>query len=171
MRANELFVLFVDLDGVMADLDGFLLDKLGFTFGDEGDKQQENRVWKEFNAMQDRGEPTFAALDFMPDARDLWGAIQHLKPNILTATGQRQEHSGNEKRQWVRQHLPNHNKIITVKSSRDKAQYAAPNHILIDDRSKSIDPWREAGGIGVHHQNAQATLDELRSLGVDLAGD
>ena len=43
----------------------------------------------------------------------------------------------------------------------DKWIYAAPNHILIDDTDTKIEPWRENGGIGIHHQSTDQTLDEL----------
>jgi hypothetical protein len=47
-----------------------------------------------------------------------------------------------------------------------KAAYAKPNHILIDDREKSIQPWREAGGIGILHTSAADTISQLQKLGL-----
>lgn len=166
MKAAEIYTLFVDLDGVMADLDRFCLENLGHTFSE--DKKVENAVWAGLNRMQDQGRKTFAVLPLMADAMELWGAIQPFRPHILTATGDRYQQVAQEKRDWVRRHLPNHGDIITVQSSRDKAQHAAATHVLIDDRMKSIGPWREAGGIGILHVNAQTTLDQLRSLGIDF---
>ena len=48
----------------------------------------------------------------------------------------------------------------------DKHEYAAPNHILIDDRDKAILPWREAGGIGILHTSANDTIAQLKELGL-----
>jgi hypothetical protein len=36
--------------------------------------------------------------------------------------------------------------------------------ILVDDRNKSIDPWVEAGGIGVLHKSVPDTIGQLREL-------
>ena len=57
---------------------------------------------------------------------------------------------------------------IVVRKSPDKAQYAHPKAILIDDRMKSIEPWRAAGGIGILHTSAEDTIAQLQSIiGVD----
>ena len=44
--------------------------------------------------------------------------------------------------------------------------YAAPNHILIDDRESNIDQWRAAGGIGILHTSASNTIQQLKKLGL-----
>ena len=56
--------------------------------------------------------------------------------------------------------------VNLVRKSNDKAAYAAPNHILIDDRSKSIQPWVAAGGIGILHTNAANTIRQLKEVGI-----
>ena len=51
-------------------------------------------------------------------------------------------------------------------SAKDKAQYASPNAILIDDRSKAIDPWVDMGGIGILHTNTNNTIEQLKQIGI-----
>lgn len=167
MKASDLYTLFVDLDGVVADLDRFLIGKIGKTFSEH--RERDNEIWAALDRMHERGEKTFGALPLIPDARELWEPLRQYQPHILTATGNRYEIVAPEKREWVEKNLPDHGKIITVQKSRDKAQYARPTHVLIDDRMASIGPWREAGGIGILHTNAQSSLDQLRSLGFDFS--
>ena len=55
--------------------------------------------------------------------------------------------------------------VITC-MSREKARYAAPDHVLVDDRDTAREPWEKAGGVFIHHRDAEHTIDALRSLGV-----
>ena len=62
--------------------------------------------------------------------------------------------------------LDGYDKILTTVSGADKHKYAAPNHILIDDRMKAIGPWRKAGGIGILHKDTKDTIAKLKLLGL-----
>jgi len=84
----------------------------------------------------------------------------------LTATGVPEVQAAAEKIRWVHDNLSGFDNIITVKKSVMKAKYAAPNHILIDDRDKSTNPWRKAGGIGILHTSAADTIAQLQKLGL-----
>ena len=56
--------------------------------------------------------------------------------------------------------------------SREKARYAAPGHVLVDDRDTAREPWEKAGGVFIYHRDAGHTIDALQALGVmpELAG-
>ena len=57
-------------------------------------------------------------------------------------------HEGREgKRQWIKTHtnVPLKN-VILVQEPEHKAIYADSNRILIDDRKKSLEPFKKAGG-------------------------
>ena len=102
----------------------------------------------------------------MDDAMELWEFLlenfEHIE--ILTATGTTPKDAPEQKHTWVKNTLTGYKKINTVKSSRNKAEFADPTHILIDDRAQSIDPWVEAGGIGVLHTSAKDTIAQLKVL-------
>ncbi|GAG55785.1 unnamed protein product, partial [marine sediment metagenome] len=70
-----------------------------------------------------------------------------------------------QKHAWVKEKLGNIPTLVTRKSA-EKAQYAEPNAILIDDRTKSIQPWTAAGGIGILHTSAQDSINQLKQLGL-----
>jgi hypothetical protein len=162
-ETQEQYKLFVDLDGVLVDFDKQAAD-IGFTQADLNDSKGKARFWHNVGKMARHGFEFWGVMDPMPDMAVLWNYIKGRSPEILSATG----HVGNaaeEKHKWVKQHLgviPVH----LVRKSHDKAAFAAPNHILIDDRAKSIDPWVAAGGIGILHTSAANTVQKLKELGL-----
>ena len=160
------YKIFVDLDGVMADLDAHVLDLTGKTFPQLRKNDQDDGFQNFVDAERADGQTIFDNLDPMPDAHQLWDYIVEYKPSILTATGVPEVQATAEKIKWVHDNLSGFDNIITVKKSVLKADYAAPNHILIDDREKSIQPWRAAGGIGILHTSAADTISQLQKLGL-----
>lgn len=160
------YKIYVDLDGVLVNFDE-AMERIGFPLQTVlQDKKAKSKFWQTIGWMAKQGKPFWSTMEPMPDAHVLWNYLQkyHIKPEILSATG----HVGNateEKHAWVKQHLgvvPTH----LVRKSSDKAQFAAPNHILIDDRAKSIEPWTAAGGIGILHKSAADTVAKLKELGI-----
>lgn len=158
------YKLYVDLDGVLVDFDREM-ERIGFKRADvEGNSKAKSRFWAKVGAMAKNGEAFWGVMHPMADAHVLWDYVKKYSPEILSATG----HVGNatqEKYEWMERFAP---KVPThlVKKSADKAQFAAPNHILIDDRAKSIEPWVAAGGIGILHVSAADTIRQLKELGL-----
>ena len=74
------------------------------------------------------------------------------------------------KSQWVEKFLKPLPSEIIITPARDKKEYAvsdeAPN-ILIDDREKNINQWRELGGIGILHVtgDSKSTITSLKHIG------
>lgn len=109
-------------------------------------------------------EGFFLNLEPMPGAKRMFekaNAMVSTEPKILTAPVD-SPFCEPEKRQWVAKHIGIPDKDVIV--DHDKAKYAAPNHILIDDRRRSIDPWRAAGGIGILHTSPEDTLKQLEEI-------
>lgn len=158
------YKIFVDLDGVMADLDKLVMERTGMTF--EQLDAAGTGFTKFIEQERELGHTIFDNLDKMPGADYLWGYVVKYKPDILTATGYPREKATAEKIQWVMNNLSGYDKILTTVSGAQKKKYAAPNHILIDDRMKAIGPWREAGGIGILHTSAEDTISQLKLLGL-----
>jgi hypothetical protein len=160
------YKIYVDLDGVLVDFDKEA-DRIGFPVeAFEADSQVRARFWHNIGKMARHGFEFWGVMDKMADADVLWSrlmAADHAV-EILSATG----HVGNadaEKRKWVETHLGDV-VVNLVRKSKDKATFAAPTAILIDDRKKSIEPWVAAGGIGVLHVSAEDTIRQLEELGV-----
>lgn len=163
---TQQYDLYVDLDGVIVNFADFTKDLTGIDIDNAG-KEDRNKFWKHVERHVKQGNPFFASMKPLVDAFHLWNYVRKYDPTILSATG----HifgAGNEKRAWVREHLGHKaaDKAIFVHNSHDKAKYATPTSILIDDRAKSIGPWTEAGGIGVLHKTAELTIKQLKEMGL-----
>lgn len=159
--------IFCDLDGVIVDFNKFAKDHIGVRPDDRDNKGVKRDFWKKVNLLVKEGKPFYGAMDPTPDAPQLWEYIAKYYPTILSATGHVRT-AKVEKRDWVKRHLGDTaaGMAIFVLAASDKAQYAAPNHVLIDDREKAIDPWVAAGGIGILHTSAYNTINQLKEIGI-----
>jgi hypothetical protein len=181
---SPLVPLFCDLDGVLCDFDGGVKKICG---GKAPDALPIGRMW----AAVARTDRFFERLDWTSDGRELWEAIRHLNPSILTGvpSSKRPALSGAEKAKWCgrefqcqvnhvnmatksRRHVvvsgkkkPGAINVISCWSS-NKHLECTKGSILIDDRRKLEAAWEGAGGTFVHHVNTEATLHQLRKLGV-----
>lgn len=168
------FKVYVDLDGVLADFSKGMNKALRTVMGDDFQHSEDhyNRdphyrkiMWKSLDQYQRKhGGEMWYELDLMPDAHVLWNFVKPLEPEILTATGQSRYNAAEQKRRWVAEKLGHHVTVHTVEHSSHKAQKACPNCILIDDNPKSINPWVEAGGIGILHKNARDSVEQLAQV-------
>lgn len=165
---DKSLVVFCDLDGVLVDFDKMAVKVAGVDpIETQANPKLRNQFWKLITRYVKDGNKFFEAMDPTADASELWNYIVKYHPTILSATGH-VPNAGVEKRNWVRKHLGNEtaNRAIFVRTAVDKAQYAAPNHILIDDRTKAINPWVAAGGIGILHKSAANTIAQLKEMGL-----
>lgn len=151
------YKLYVDLDGVLADFDK-KVKSLGFT-----ESQVSTPIFWEFlKENTSQGMQFWSVLDPMPDVQSLWNYIKEYNPTILTSVGGL-EIAKPQKTMWVNKHFPG-TPIIFTNNSEEKAKYANPTSILVDDRVKSIEPWEKAGGIGILHTSAFDTVAQLTEL-------
>ena len=99
----------------------------------------------------------------MSDAHTLWQHISHLPIEVLTGASNL-KNAIEHKTQWVHNNLAP--LTVHVTRSSKKREFAAPNHILVDDWVRNIGQWEEAGGIGIHHTSAIETIEKLTKLGI-----
>lgn len=153
----------------MVDFCKFTVERIGIPLNDTNHKHNKKEFWKAVTRWMGDGKPFFVEMDPMVDAFMLWEYVKEYEPTILSAVGNiHVDVALREKTEWVRMHLGDNTaeKAILVRKAIDKALHAAPRHILIDDRSKAIDPWVEAGGIGILHTSAEDTIKQLMELGI-----
>jgi 5'(3')-deoxyribonucleotidase len=160
------YKLYVDLDGVLANFMKHAKKITGVDL-DKADKSETTEFFKELDKRARDGKKFFEDMDLMPDAMVLWNHIKKYDPIILSSTGHTLG-AAEEKRAWVKKHLGYEaaKRALFVRQSKEKAKYANSHSILIDDRSKSIDPWVKADGIGILHVSASKTIKELKKLGL-----
>lgn len=117
-----------------------------------------------------RGIAFWSEMHWKPDGRKLWLALEALQPRILTAAPTRigtrlWSNSREGKLQWIRRELgESYRRSAVVCKKSEKADYAAPHRILIDDDPTNVGKWESAGGTALLHRRAEVTLGRLWPL-------
>jgi hypothetical protein len=149
------YKIFCDMDGVLTNFDKAYFDLTGIDLG--GKHLNDKNFWDPINKA---GIEFWSKMGWMPDAPLLWGVIEKYNPTLLSAPS-RSNDSRIGKFQWVEEHLPG--VTLVLRSADRKRDFAAPNHILIDDREDNINGWIESGGIGILHTSATNTVEILKN--------
>ena len=154
--------IYCDLDGVLTDIEASFR-RLHPQF----DALDKSMLWQ---YVDRHGIAFWSEMPWKADGLRLWRFIEAFEPRILTAAPVRigtrlWSNSREGKRQWIQRQLGErfaHSAVICKKS--EKAKYAAPERILIDDDAANAEAWQTAGGIAVLHRLTDNTLDQLRSI-------
>mgnify|MGYP001185084589 CR=1 FL=1 len=150
--------LYLDMDGVLADFNKEYI-KL--------DPQKADRKRFRTAVIEDK---IFEKLEFLPDTQELLNHVSKLHGvniEILTSMGTHEPFQANcareQKLKWLdAKNIPY--KANFVHNKQEKAKYATPRSILIDDSVGCISPFNEAGGHGILHTNASNTIRILDSI-------
>jgi len=154
--------LFLDCDGVLADFD-FAARQL---FGMESHAAEEALGSKEFWRRIRTSGDFYRRLPLVADALELYRAVAHLKPTILTGCPPG-EWSEPQKIEWAQEYFPGVPMITCA--SREKFRHIAhPGDVLVDDYLRYKDLWEQAGGIFIQHTSAQDSIRKLAELGFDV---
>ena len=149
--------LFLDCDGVLADFDAGAKALLGMTPAAFEARRGRREFWRRIATA-----PNFyGTLPEMPDARQLFDAVEHLMPTILTGMP-----LGNwaapQKVEWAAEHFPGV-PIITC-MARDKHKHMKPGDVLVDDRENHRPAYEAEGVLFVHHKSAADSLSQLAKI-------
>jgi hypothetical protein len=149
--------IFLDCDGVLADFDS------GFRelSGEEGHAFEDRHGSKEFWKLIESSPHYFESLPLMEDAVELYEAVKHTRPIILTGCP-RGDWAAHQKMRWRDCYFPGVPMVTCL--SRDKVDYCQPGDVLVDDFLKHSQRWIDGGGIFVHHTNTPFTIRQLESL-------
>ena len=149
--------LFLDADGVLADFDEGVQRLVGMLPREFERKRGRGAFWRELARAPD----FYATLPEMPDARELFDAVKHLRPTILTGLP-----LGNwaapQKVKWAAEHFPGV-PIITC-MARDKHKHMQPGDVLVDDRENHREAYEAHGVIFIHHKNARDSVRQLAAI-------
>jgi PAS domain-containing protein len=162
------YKIYVDMDGVVADFDQRFKDLSGI-----GPREFEEKYGKDaFWDFIDEGENKlkfWVGIPPMSDAKQLIDFVSNYDYEMLTAPSIKKQ-SLMGKGLWMINQTKNglfpSKPKVNYKSAKNKKDFAAPNHILIDDREDTINSWNASGGIGILHTSASNTIGQLKKLGL-----
>jgi hypothetical protein len=147
--------LYLDCDGVLADFDKGAQAILGLPPRAFEKRHGLGRFWAKLASAPD----FYFSLPLMVDAMDLYEAVKHLDPVILTGLP-RGNWAADQKVRWAAQHFPGVRIITTM--ARDKRDHAKEGDVLVDDQLRHRDRWEEVGGVFIHHKSARESIEALR---------
>ena len=150
--------VYLDCDGVLADFDKGAEQILGLPPQTFEKRHGLGLFWKRLATA----DGFFENLEPLPDAQELYEAVRHLRPIILTGLP-RGNWAEPQKRRWAERHFPGVEVITT--SAALKREHCHPGDVLVDDREKYRDLWEGAGGVFIHHKDARSSIAELRAKG------
>jgi len=154
------YKIYCDMDGVLVNFNKRFNN---LTSSDPTQYREENGIDKFWEVIDNEGVGFWVGIEWMDDGKMLW---EYLKSNFkdveLLSSPSRAENSRLGKRLWVRNHKLGVK--LNLEYSRSKHKYAAPNHVLIDDREDIIKDWENKGGIGILHTSAENTIVKLLNI-------
>ena len=148
--------LFLDCDGVLADFDKGATAILGMKPRAFEKRHGPGRFW----AKLARAPDFYFGLPLLDGAMELFEAVEHLDPIILTGLPIG-NWAADQKVRWAARYFPNTRIITTM--ARDKRNHGAPGDVLVDDQLRHAGRWEEMGGIFIHHQDVPGTIEQLRA--------
>jgi hypothetical protein len=146
--------LFLDCDGVLADFDKGATAILGMPPRAFEKRHGLGRFWSKLASAPD----FYFSLPLLPGANQLFEAVKHLDPIILTGLPQG-NWAADQKVRWAAQHFPGTRIITTM--ARNKRNHGKPGDVLVDDMLKHAALWEEMGGVFIHHKDVDETLAKL----------
>ena len=168
-------IVWFDMDGVLADFDGHYMKLTGRpTWYGDAEKTHDEK----WNLIMQH--PTFFKdLPWVPGARMMYAFVEYSKKAtaaILSAASGHIKESAEHKYIWLANEIPTlfdpnaglelvpriEGTVQIVAHKRDKAAFAKPGDILVDDFDANIDAWRKAGGIGIRFRDAIQAITELQ---------
>ena len=154
------YKIFSDMDGVITDFNNRYKNYAGMMPAEYEKKFGKDKFWE---LADKEGVAFWVGMPWMEDGKTYWDYIKKYDVELLSSPS-RSATSRLGKRLWVRNNLPGIK--LTLAQAYNKQNYAAPNHILIDDRESNIEQWRNKGGIGILHTSASDTIQQLKDLGL-----
>jgi hypothetical protein len=160
------YKIYVDMDGVVADFDQRFRDLAGMGPREFEEKYGKNAFW-DFIDEGDNKLVFWVGIPPMSDAKQLIDYVSKYDYEMLTAPSLKKQ-SLMGKGLWMKNQtnkglFPSKPKV-NYRSAKSKKDFAAPNHILIDDKASTIDSWNAAGGIGILHTSAANTINQLKKI-------
>lgn len=151
--------IFCDLDGTLSDYFGFYKTCFGINLNYDNEDEL-----TDYSRIQAHGS-FYRDQPLKSDSLELWNGIRNycITPIILTGVPNGIPNVREHKLEWVKNHIGPDIKVICCRS-KDKYLYGKPYDILIDDRIKYRQYWKDMGGLFIHHIDTKMTLNIIRRI-------
>ena len=155
MYNMTMITLYLDMDGVLCNFDKAYrkIDP------EKADRKKFREAVFTYKIFED--------LEFMPDTQELLNYVCKLEGitiEILTSMGTYDAIQGNHARSQKLHWLNKNNipyKANFVRSKQEKANFAHPHAILVDDSTGCINPFNAACGHGILHTKSSDTIQQI----------
>lgn len=166
----EIDCIYFDMDGVLVDFNRgqeeiLKIDIVHQDHKKPGDDDLLFSKMREYDHYYLMLKPIEGSLSLFNKVYEKYGG----KCRILTGVPKANRgiiNASSDKKAWVEKYLSKEIIVNTV-LRKEKVQFVkGRGSILIDDFSKNIKEWREAGGTGIRFISAKETEEELIKLGI-----
>ena len=177
MYTSKQQTIYLDMDGVLADFNDAARKFLGASLIEERAAAQRGRWLPEHWEIIKSDERFYRYLPKTDLADPLVNLARQFRDvlnwnlRILTAIPKNNDmpRAFQDKVEWVISYYPDI-PVYFGPFSRDKARFAQPGDILVDDRQDNCNDWLQAGGkpIKVNDQDRSTALEELNRIYLEL---
>lgn len=161
------FIIYVDMDGVVADFDGGLQEMAHVEPAAQGtrDYKKVKEMWDAVSKVPnfyDKLSPIQGTVEVVKSLFDRYGnRVQMLtgipRPDSIPTAAQ-------DKENWAKR-IINPDVTVNAVMRRDKPKFCTgPECILIDDYEKNIREWEEIGGTGILYKNPEQLREDLQYI-------
>lgn len=153
--------IYCELENVLINFD----DAIHKIFSEYPSRLNPQKMWSKLS----KTPYFFENLEWSEEGHKLWYTLKQLDAIILTTISpyDTSKWSDNQKKDWCAKNLGENIQVITCEPNEKPLYCDEPNAILIDNniititRNNTAKSWSEAGGLYIHHQDANNTLKEL----------
>jgi GNAT superfamily N-acetyltransferase len=156
---SELFTIYLDMDGVITDFDKKFVELAGMSSKEYENSFGTEKFW-DFIDIKHKVK-FFSEMEWMPEGKKLYDFVKQFDHKLLSAPS-KNDASKIGKRIWRKNNTPDTQLILA--SAANKKNYADKSNILIDDREKNIQQWKDAGGIGILFKSTDQVIGELKDI-------
>jgi hypothetical protein len=152
---------YIDLDGVLVDLQAGYKKETGYELNHVWDlwNKDKKRIWGSVNSAG-----FWLTLPKTPACDLILKTLEKVKDSvyILSSPIKKNRQSCKEQKiQWVLNNTWIPKERVYIVDRENKKNFATIDSILLDDYEDNIVQWRQAGGIGIHHDENNINTTQL----------